>query len=84
MSHNSPNPADVQNALSELFPLAARKKAYAVFVLLGFVLFVVVGVLAVMSVGLPVWLVAVNAAWNLVSSFGFLVSRANAGEAGLS
>lgn len=79
-----PDPGDVQNALSELFPLAVRVKAYAVFILLGFALFVIVGVMALMNYDLPLWLVAVNAGWNLVSSFGFAISRANAGAAGLS
>lgn len=83
MAPVNPDPNEVENALSELFPLAFRKKAYAVFVLLGFVLFVVVSVLTLMSKDLPTWLQAVNAGWNLISSFGFAVSRANVGKAGL-
>lgn len=85
MAHAAPqpNPDEVQNALSELFPLGFRKKAYAVFVLLGLALFVIVSVLTLMGNDLPVWLQAVNAGWNLVSSLGFTVARANAGRAGL-
>lgn len=83
MSNQTPDPNEVQNALSELFPLNVRKKAYAVFVLIGFALFVVVSVFATIGEELPVWLKVVTAAVNLVSSFGFLVARANAGQAGL-
>lgn len=83
MAPVNPDPNEVQNAISELLPLKARKKLYALFILLGVVIAVIYAAFAVTQNTPPMWLVIVTAVYGVLQGFQSLIARSNVGAAGL-